>query len=59
MRIRIFSIPSQVAQALARDVALAIAAKPSLVLGLPTGRTPMPFYRELLDPLEPRSGASR
>jgi glucosamine-6-phosphate deaminase len=28
-------------------VAGAIAARPALVLGLPTGRTPVPFYREL------------
>jgi glucosamine-6-phosphate deaminase len=36
------------ARALARDVARVLCAKPSLVLGLPTGRTPVPLYRELL-----------
>jgi glucosamine-6-phosphate deaminase len=29
-------------------VAAAIAEKPALVLGLPTGRTPLPLYRELV-----------
>jgi glucosamine-6-phosphate deaminase len=48
MRVRIFSSPQSVAHALARHVARAISAKPSLVLGLPTGRTPIPFYRELI-----------
>jgi glucosamine-6-phosphate deaminase len=48
MRIRIFSTPRAVAQALARDLARAIAARPSLVLGLPTGRTPIPLYRALI-----------
>ena len=47
MRIRIFRTPEAAAQALAADVARAIARKPSLVLGLPTGRTPIPLYREL------------
>jgi len=37
-----------VARALARRVAAAIAENPRLVMGLPTGRTPLAFYRELV-----------
>jgi glucosamine-6-phosphate deaminase len=48
MHVRIFATPQSLARALARSVAVAIAAQPSLVLGLPTGRTPIPFYRELI-----------
>jgi glucosamine-6-phosphate deaminase len=48
MNVRIFSTPQSVAHALARNVAHAMSVKPSLVLGLPTGRTPIPFYRELI-----------
>jgi glucosamine-6-phosphate deaminase len=47
MRVRIFTTPQLVARALARNVARAISDRPTLVLGLPTGRTPIPFYREL------------
>jgi len=48
MRIRIFSTPRAVARALARDVARAAARKPAIVIGLPTGRTPIPLYHELV-----------
>jgi glucosamine-6-phosphate deaminase len=48
MRVRIFSSPDAVARALARHVAGALAANPPVVLGLPTGRTPIPLYRELV-----------
>src|SRR3989442_11973739 len=48
MRIRIFSTPRGVGQALGRNLARAISARPSLVLGLPTGHTPIPLYRELI-----------
>ena len=48
MRIRIFPTPDSAAHALAADVAGAVAADPSIVLALPTGRTPMRFYRELV-----------
>ncbi len=48
MRIRIFSTPRAVGQALGRNLARAISARPSLVLGLPTGHTPIPLYRELI-----------
>ena len=47
MRIRIFPSPDSAARALAADVAAAVRAHPALVLALPTGRTPVPFYRHL------------
>ena len=47
MRVRTFSSPQTVARALARHVTSALAVNPALVLGLPTGRTPIPLYREL------------
>jgi glucosamine-6-phosphate deaminase len=36
------------ARALARDVSRQLARTPDIVLGLPTGRTPVPLYRELV-----------
>jgi len=48
MRIRIFSTPAAAARQLAAEVAAVIAAHPRLVLGLATGRTPIPFYRQLV-----------
>ncbi|PYR19720.1 MAG: glucosamine-6-phosphate deaminase [Acidobacteria bacterium] len=45
---RIFSTPRAVGQALGRNLARAISVRPSLVLGLPTGHTPIPLYRELI-----------
>lgn len=48
MRIRIFSAPKPAARALAAEVARAVSANPRLVIGLPTGRTPILFYRELV-----------
>jgi glucosamine-6-phosphate deaminase len=47
MRIRVYSSPHAAADALAALVGGAIASNPGLVLGLPTGRTPIPFYRRL------------
>jgi glucosamine-6-phosphate deaminase len=47
-RVTVFDDADAVASALARRVADAIAGKPDIVLGLPTGRTPMAFYRELV-----------
>ena len=47
MRIWIFPTPRKAARALAGDLARAIVENPRLVLGLPTGRTPIPLYREL------------
>ena len=49
IRVRIFSTADRVAAALARDIAHAVAVKPTLVLGLPTGRTPIPLYRALVE----------
>jgi glucosamine-6-phosphate deaminase len=48
MKICRFDTPARAARALARHVARCIAAKPDLVLGLPTGRTPVPLYAELV-----------
>src|SRR5512132_2811750 len=47
-RVTVFSDADAVARALARRVAGAVASKATLVLGLPTGRTPLAFYRELV-----------
>jgi len=47
MRIRTFASADGAARALAREVTRAVASNPALVLGLPTGRTPVPLYREL------------
>lgn len=47
LSIRSFASPAAAARTLARDVARALALKPTLVLGLPTGRTPVPLYAEL------------
>lgn len=47
MRIRVFPSDRDAAAALAHEIAAAIRAKPDLVLGLPTGRTPVLLYREL------------
>lgn len=48
MTIRLFASPGRAASALARDIARGLAAHPALVLGLPTGRTPLLLYRELV-----------
>jgi glucosamine-6-phosphate deaminase len=47
VRIEILETPEDVARAVARRVAQALAARPPLVLGLPTGRTPIAAYAEL------------
>lgn len=46
-RVEVFPSDRAAARALARRIADAIAAKPTLVLGLPTGRTPVALYNEL------------
>jgi glucosamine-6-phosphate deaminase len=46
-RVLIFENETAVARALARRIAAAVEANPSIVLGLPTGRTPLALYREL------------
>jgi glucosamine-6-phosphate deaminase len=48
VRVRLFSTTDSVARSLAADIARTIAAAPRVVLGLPTGRTPVPLYRELV-----------
>jgi glucosamine-6-phosphate deaminase len=46
-RVAIFPSDRAAARALARRIAGALARNPRLVLGLPTGRTPVVLYREL------------
>jgi glucosamine-6-phosphate deaminase len=46
-RVTIYSNDRAAARALARRVASAVAANPRLVLGLPTGKTPVALYNEL------------
>jgi glucosamine-6-phosphate deaminase len=48
VRTKIFTTPQAAARSLAQAIARALAANPRLVLGLPTGRTPVPLYRELV-----------
>ena len=47
-RVRVFGTADALARALALDVARRLREKPDVVLGLPTGRTPIPLYRELV-----------
>jgi glucosamine-6-phosphate deaminase len=46
-RLHVYPTDRAAARALARQVADAIRTKPDLVLGLPTGKTPVAFYQEL------------
>jgi len=46
-RLHVYPTDRAAARALARQVADAIRTKPDLVLGLPTGKTPVAFYHEL------------
>jgi len=48
MRVRIFESEAEAAEACATLLAQLIAAQPNLVLGLPTGRTPVAVYRALV-----------
>ncbi|GEN07281.1 glucosamine-6-phosphate deaminase [Myxococcus fulvus] len=48
MHIRVFESEQEAAAACAARIAEAVTAHPSLVLGLPTGRTPLNVYRELV-----------
>jgi glucosamine-6-phosphate deaminase len=48
VRVRKFSTPAALARALARDIARMLTVQPALVLGLPTGRTPIPLYVEIV-----------
>jgi glucosamine-6-phosphate deaminase len=47
VNIHVFDTTNQVAGALARRVADALREQPDIVLGLPTGRTPVAMYAEL------------
>ncbi|HEX6161745.1 MAG TPA: glucosamine-6-phosphate deaminase [Vicinamibacterales bacterium] len=55
MNIERFEDDETLSAALATDVLQQIVARPSLVLGLPTGRTPLKLYRELRE----RGGGDR
>ncbi len=46
--VRVFRSADALARALAEDIARHLSKSPRLVLGLPTGRTPIPFYRDLV-----------
>ena len=48
LTIRRFASATSAARALARHVSRCLATNPRLVLGLPTGRTPIPLYAELV-----------
>ena len=48
MKTRILATADDVADAAVREVAAAIRLNPSLVLGLPTGRTPLRLYERLV-----------
>jgi glucosamine-6-phosphate deaminase len=48
MRVRVFRTADALARALASDIARRLTVSPNLVLGLPTGATPIPLYRELV-----------
>lgn len=48
MRLRVFRSVDLLSQRLALELSRALEVNPSLVLGLATGRTPIPLYRELV-----------
>lgn len=48
MRVRVFSSADALARALAVDIGRRLTSDPGLVLGLPTGQTPIPLYRALV-----------
>jgi glucosamine-6-phosphate deaminase len=48
MKLEVYDTEQALAHALAVSVASAIADHPDIVLGLPTGRTPIALYRELV-----------
>jgi glucosamine-6-phosphate deaminase len=47
MIVRVFATPDETARALAARIATAVRQKPDLVLGLPTGKSPVGTYAEL------------
>jgi glucosamine-6-phosphate deaminase len=48
LNVRVFASEKEATAACAAHVAAALREKPSLVLGLPTGRTPLNVYREMV-----------
>jgi glucosamine-6-phosphate deaminase len=48
MKLTVYPTEKFAAAALARQIAARVAAKPDLVLGLPTGRTPVPLYKQIV-----------
>jgi glucosamine-6-phosphate deaminase len=48
LNVRVFATEQEAAAACAAHVAAAVREKPSLVLGLPSGRSPLNVYRELV-----------
>lgn len=48
VNVRVFASEQEAATACAAHIAAAVRAKPDLVLGLPTGRSPLNVYRELV-----------
>jgi len=48
VKITVFSGAVELARALAEEIAERLHRSPALVLGLPTGRTPLAFYRQLV-----------
>jgi len=48
VRIRVFATSQSAARALAADIARRLASQADVVLGLPTGRTPIPLYQNLV-----------
>jgi len=48
VRIRLFTTPRAIGRSFAADIARGLAANPATVLGLATGRTPIPLYHELV-----------
>jgi glucosamine-6-phosphate deaminase len=48
VKVRVFPTADAVARALAADLARLLHTKPDAVVGLPTGRTPIPLYQHLV-----------
>lgn len=48
MQLTVYPSEKAAARAVAAQIARRIAVRPDLVLGLPTGRTPIPLYKELV-----------
>lgn len=48
MKLTVYPTEKAAGAALARQIAARVAEKPDLVLGLPTGRTPIPLYKQIV-----------